>query len=190
MSTRTQNPNVFQYFLEKLKNYNWKELFFLELEAYLSWPFRSLPSFLGYITRFLVYKLLFKELKSFCFIQPNVFFSHCHNIRCGKNFIVNSHSYFHGLGGIEIGDYVLIGPNVVVSSGRHEILGRKYVMLQNITPQKIVIGDGVWIGANAVIMPGVTLAKGTVVGAGAVVTKSTQAFSVVVGVPAKRMKTR
>lgn len=186
-----KKKNVLTYFMRKTKDYSLKELALLELEAYLSWPFRSLPSFFGYIPRYVVYKLLFKHLDSFCFIQPNVYFSHCFNISCGRNFIVNSNAYFHGLGGIEIGDYVLIGPNVVISSGKHEYKQNTGpVMLQHITPKKIIIGNGVWIGANAVIMPGVHLAEGTVVGAGAVVTKSTKPFTVVAGVPAKVVKHR
>ena len=49
----------------------------------------------------------------------------------------------------------------------------------------MVIGDDVWIGRRAIIMPGVQIATGTVIGAGAVVTKDTEAFSIVGGVPAK-----
>lgn len=183
--------NVLEYFLVKLRGYDLRRLVFLEFEAYLAWPVRGLPSFLGFILRFLVYKFLFKELSSFCFIQPNVYFSHCYNIRCGKNFIVNSNSYFHGIGGIDIGDYVLIGPNVVISSGMHSYTDPKLpVAVQEVIPKKITIGDGVWIGANVVIMPGTTLGKGTVVGAGSVVTKSTEPYSVVVGVPARKIKSR
>lgn len=182
---------VVAYFWEKIRGYSWRELLLIELEAYLAWPFRALPSFLGYIPRYLVYKLLFKHLDSFCFIQPNVFFSHCHKISCGKNLVVNSNSYFHGLGGIEIGDYVLIGPNVVMSSGRHEYeKSNAPVMRQNITPMQITIGDGVWLGANVVVMPGVKIASGTIVGAGAVVTKSTEPNSIVAGVPAKKIGQR
>ena len=186
-----KTKTITRYFLDKIRGYSPVTLLRLELEAYLAWPLRSLPSFLGYVSRYLIYKLLFKRLDSFCFIQPNVFFSHCHNIVCGRNFVVNSNSYFHGIGGIEIGDYVLIGPNVVISSGMHEYTqSKKPVMLQKIIPKKIVIEDGVWIGANVVVMPGVTISEGTIVGAGSVVTKSTEPYSVVAGVPAKRIKSR
>ncbi len=180
-----------KYFLKKIRGYSIANLLLLELEAYLAWPFRALPSFLGFVPRYLVYKLLFKRLGSFCFIQPNVFFSHCYNIRCGKNFVVNSNSYFHVIGGIDICNFVFIGPNVVISSGMHEYTkSRRPVSHQNIIPKKITIEDGVWIGANVVVMPGVTIAQGTIVGAGSVVTKSTQSYSVVAGVPAKKIKSR
>lgn len=185
------SKNFITYFFSKIKEYSFKELFLLEWESLLSWFARNLPGFFGFTTRYLVYKILFKKLSSFCFIQPNVYFSHCHNISCGKNFIVNSNSYFHGLGQIEIGDYVLIGPNAVISSGQHQYIDPfTPVMFQKIKPKKIIIGDNVWIGANVVIMPGVTVAKGTIVGAGAIVTKSTEPYSVVAGVPAKVIKYR
>ena len=188
---KRSTPSIVGYFLHKISGYDISSLLLLELEAYLTWPFRSLPSFLGYVPRYLIYKLLFKKLDSFCFIQPNVFFSHCYNIRCGKNFVVNSNTYFHGIGGIDIGDYVLVGPNVVISSGMHEYTkSREPVALQNIVPRKIIIEDGVWIGANVVVMPGIRISKGTIVGAGSVVTKSTEPYSVVAGVPAKQIKLR
>lgn len=94
-------------------------------------------------------------------------------------------------GGIEIGNNVLLGPNVVISSGEHQYKdSRLPVVLQEIVHKKITIGNGVWIGANAVIMPGVTVAEGTVVGAGSVVTKSSEPFSIIVGVPAEKIKNR
>ena len=82
----SESKSVMGYFIDKIRGYRVASLLKLELEAYLAWPFRSLPSFLGYIPRYIIYKFLFKRLDSFCFIQPNVFFSHCHNISCGRNF--------------------------------------------------------------------------------------------------------
>ena len=57
-------------------------------------------------------------------------------------------------------------------------------------PKKIVIGDDVWIGAGAVIMPGVTIARGTVIGANAVVTRDTEEYAVMVGAPARMLRKR
>jgi len=54
----------------------------------------------------------------------------------------------------------------------------------------VTIGNDVWIGHNAIIMPGVVIGNGAVIGSGAVVTKNVQAYSVVVGVPAKKIKMR
>lgn len=182
---------ILNYISTKAKVYTLKELILLEIEAYLTWIFRGLPSFLGFIPRYFIYKLLCRKLDSFCIVQPNVFINHCFRLSVGRNFVVNSNTYINAVGGITIGDNVLIGVNVVISSGVHNYTDRNVpVTLQPITPKQITIEDDVWIGANAVILPGVTLRKGTVVGAGAVVTKSTESYSVVAGVPAKKIKNR
>jgi len=65
-----------------------------------------------------------------------------------------------------------------------------FVGERNQTYKKVVIGNDVWIGANSVIMPGVTIGDGAVIGAGAVVTKDVPAYAIVVGVPAKVVKYR
>lgn len=161
------------------------------MESYLTGLLRNIPGFLGYGLRYFFYKLLFIKLDSMCLVQPNVFIVNCNKIVCGRNFAVNSNTYINAVAGVEIGDNVLLGPNIVISSGEHQYgNSRLSVTLQPILKKKIVIGDGVWIGANAVIMPGVELAEGTVVGAGAIVTKSTEPFSVVVGIPARKIKIR
>ena len=177
--------------ISKIKSYGWINLVKMELESYAVGIFRNISGILGYGLRYFVFKLLFGRLDSMCLVQPNVFFVDCRNIKCGKNFAVNSNTYINAVAGVEIGDNVLMGPNIVISSGEHQFANSRVpVTLQPIVKKKIVIEDGVWIGANAVIMPGVTLAEGTVVGAGAVVTKSTEPFSVVIGVPARKIKTR
>lgn len=85
-----------------------------------------------------------------------------------------------------MGDNVMVGPNVVMDTSRH-VIDRTDVPMkaQGLTYAPIVIEDDVWIGANAVITCGVTLGKGCVVGAGAVVTKDVSPFAIVGGVPAK-----
>ena len=177
--------------LIKAKKYSFGELIRLEWEELWIWLTKGMGGFPGFVLRYLTLKCLFKKIGFMCYVQPNVFIVHADRISCGQNFCVNSNTYINGVGGIEIGDNVLLGPNVVISSGEHQYNDSKNpVVLQRIIPKEIVIGDGVWIGANAVIMPGVVVAEGTVVGAGAIVTKSTEPFSVVVGVPARKIKTR
>ena len=55
---------------------------------------------------------------------------------------------------------------------------------------KIIIEDDVWIGRNAIVMPGIKIGKGSIIGAGSVVTRNVESFSVVGGVPAKLIKKR
>ncbi|MBM3778436.1 MAG: acyltransferase [Acidimicrobiia bacterium] len=89
-------------------------------------------------------------------------------------------------GRIVIGDRVLIAPNVVLRAANHRTdLTDRPIADQGHVRGTIVVEDDVWIAANAVITPNVTLRRGTVVGAGAVVTRSTEPHTVVGGVPAR-----
>lgn len=90
--------------------------------------------------------------------------------------------YIQGDNGIEIGNDTRIGPGVKIISANHDIAN----ITRHVTASPVVIGDGCWIAANAVILPGVQLGKHVVVGAGAVVTKSFEdGYCVIGGVPAK-----
>ena len=92
--------------------------------------------------------------------------------------------YIQGKGGIEIGDYTQIAPNVVIVSANHDVYdSRKHI------EAKVTIGKYCWLGAGCKIMPGVTLGDFTIVGAGAVVTKSfPEGHCIIGGVPAKQIK--
>lgn len=107
------------------------------------------------------------------------------NITIGKNVFINSDCKFQDQGGIEIGDGVLIGHGVVLATLNHDLDPAKR---QQLHPGKIVIGNGVWIGANATITSGVTIGDNAVVAAGAVVNKDVPSNTVVGGVPARIIK--
>ena len=108
------------------------------------------------------------------------------NIRFGADVFVNSGCQFQDQGGIDIGDGCLIGHNAVITTLNHDMLPSRRADMH---PACVVIGRGVWFGANVTVLPGVTIGDGAVVGAGAVVTKDVPAGTVVVGVPAKQVGT-
>lgn len=97
----------------------------------------------------------------------------------GERVFINQGCYFLDLGGITIGDRVLIGPRVTLSTAGHPVEPDE--RFDFITHAPIVIEDDVWIGAAATITPGVTIGRGSVVGAGAVVAKDVPPLSVVTG---------
>ena len=107
------------------------------------------------------------------------------NITIGKNVFINSGSHFQDQGGIVIGDGALIGHNVVLATINHALAPsenrRNYYA-------PIKIGNNVWIGSNATVLPGVTIGEWSVVAAGAVVSKDVPPYTVVGGVPAKVLK--
>ena len=85
-------------------------------------------------------------------------------------------------GGITVGDNVFIGPKVTLATTGH---GISPSLRRTLTSKPIVIGDNVWIGANAVVLQGIAIGENSVVGAGSVVTKDVPANVVVAGNPAK-----
>lgn len=92
---------------------------------------------------------------------------------------------------IVIRAHAMFGPNVIVITANHTFDSRNtFVGAQPQREQDVCIGEDVWIGANAVILPGVTIGNGAVVAAGAVVNMDVEPFSVVGGVPARVIGTR
>lgn len=106
------------------------------------------------------------------------------NISIGENvwisFALSGGCYIQGINGVEIGDDTIFAPGVQIISANHKVGVRN--QWEEVPPIKI--GKKCWIGANAVILPGVTLGDHVVVGAGAVVTSSFPANSKIGGVPA------
>lgn len=107
------------------------------------------------------------------------------NTTIGKNVFINSGCHFQDQGGIEIGDGALIGHNVVLATINHA-LSPSENRKNHYAPIKI--GNNVWIGSNATVLPGVTIGEWSVVAAGAVVSKDVPAYTVVGGIPAKIIK--
>lgn len=95
-------------------------------------------------------------------------------------------------GPVSIGSDVMMGPDVMIYAIGHDFSDTGTPMIQQgmTAPREVVIEDDVWIGARAILLPGVRVGQGSVVAAAAVVTKSVPPFSVVAGNPARVVKTR
>lgn len=94
-------------------------------------------------------------------------------------------------GKIRIGKYVLIGPNVVFRASNHIFENKNMpIRKQGHNSGYILIGDDVWVGENAVILPNVKVGTGAVIAAGSVVTKNITPFTIAGGVPAKQIGVR
>ncbi|VDG19605.1 acetyltransferase [Lactobacillus ginsenosidimutans] [Lactiplantibacillus mudanjiangensis] len=104
------------------------------------------------------------------------------HIYLGQHVFINRNAMFVDLGGIYIGDRVLIGPNVTLVSVNHE---ENPASRRNLHCASVHIGKGAWLGANVTVLPGVTIGENAIIGAGAIVTKDVPANMVVVGTPAK-----
>lgn len=117
---------------------------------------------------------------------PPFYTDYGRSITFGKDVFINAGCHFQDQGGITIGDGTMIGHNVVLATINHDLdpaQNRK----NHYAP--ITIGKHVWIGSNAIILPGVAIGDWAVVAAGAVVNHDVPARTVVGGVPAKILKT-
>ncbi|NOH50889.1 sugar O-acetyltransferase [Vibrio rotiferianus] len=120
-------------------------------------------------------------------LNGNFFCDYGYNIEVGKNFYMNTNGVILDCGKVIIGDYVMIGPNVTLCTAGHPIdAATRYTYEEFAKP--IYIADKVWIGANVVVLPGVSIGFGAVVGAGSVVTQDVPENTVVVGNPARVVK--
>ncbi|MCR4965148.1 MAG: acetyltransferase [Bacteroidales bacterium] len=95
-------------------------------------------------------------------------------------------------GPLVMGDDVMMGPDVKIITSKHNTMRIDIPMREQgfLPKQQVTIGDDVWIGANVIILPGVSVASGSIIGAGSVVTKDVPEYAVVAGVPAKVLKYR
>ena len=120
--------------------------------------------------------------ESFRLIPP-VRSDHGSNIRVGRKVFINHGCTLNDIGGIEIGDEVLLGPNVSLLTSGHPV--DPVERTRRITAAPIVIGPNVWIAAGATVLQGVTVGPDSVVAAGAVVTRDVPPATLVAGVPAR-----
>ena len=150
-------------------------------------------------------------------VLPGVEFINPKNVTVGRKTVIRERAWIAALkheggeGKISIGERVHIARDVIISSaynvhvGREVTFGpraivmdnnhafdhpRKTVMKQGLNGSPVTIGDYAWLGANSVVLPGVTVGMGAIVAAGAVVTKDVPPYKIVGGVPAKVIGTR
>ena len=111
-------------------------------------------------------------------------------VRLGDRVEINNFCIINGTGGVDIGDYTVIGPGARIISYQHRYAHGTPIQSQPVDARPIRIGSDVWLGANAIILAGVTIGDGAVVAAGAVVRNDVPAYAVVAGVPATVKKMR
>ncbi len=93
---------------------------------------------------------------------------------------------------VKIGKDVMMGPDCMIFTSNHGMKDITVPMWKQHSskPRPVTIGDDVWLGARVIILPGVTIGNGSVIGAGSVVTKDVESYSVVAGNPARKVSSR
>lgn len=113
------------------------------------------------------------------------------SIIVGSDCSINAYSVVYGDGGLVIGNGVRVAAHTVIVPSNHIFSDpHEFIFNQGESRIGITIEDDVWLGAGVKVLDGVSIKKGTVVGAGSVVTKSTEPFDIFVGVPAKKISSR
>lgn len=136
-----------------------------------------------------------------CYIGRHAELGPGKSIKIGSNTSIQDRCVI--LGDVKIGKYCLFSYNVYMSSGRHyfdlepwryikdqDLLASRDASLAAMHSKPIEIEDDCWLGANVVVMPGVTIGKGSVIGANSVVTKDIEPYSVMAGAPVKTLRKR
>ena len=133
--------------------------------------------------RALFSELVGKKVDDSFLLIPPFYATGGNETRIGRNVFINQNCTFYDLGGIDIADDVMIGPNVSIITSGHplELSERRSVTIG----KPIVIDRNVWIAAGATIIGGVTIGESSVVAAGSVVTKDVPANTIVGGNPAR-----
>lgn len=131
---------------------------------------------------------LFAEIGEGCYIEPPLHANWGgHHVHLGKHVYANFNLTLVDDTHITIGDYTMIGPNVVIATGGHPILpSLRQEGYQYNAP--VHIGKNCWLGAGVIVVPGVTIGDNTVVGAGSVVTKDLPGNVVAAGNPCRVLR--
>lgn len=140
-------------------------------------------------------KSRFRSVGNDVYIGNNGIFTY-ENIEIGDDVYIGSNAVFQSsYGKISIGNHVMFGPGVHIHGGNHKIY-ETGKLLKHTSEKKpgddgvITVEDDCWIGANAIILSGVTVGRGSVIGAGSTVTKSIPPYSVYTGSPAVKLRER
>ncbi len=159
---------------------------------------RWLPALCFYLANALFmrlpsYRLRHGFLRRCCKIQigrDSSILNYCYvagpRITIGNNTVINRYVYLDGRVPLTIGNNVNVSHYVLIHTLTHDPQNPDFVCLE----RPVVVQDHAWIGARAIIMPGVTIGEGAVIGAGAVVTRDVPAYSIAAGNPAKVIKAR
>jgi len=123
------------------------------------------------------------------FIENKVYIGNGKQISIGSGVQINENVFIQGA---VIGNYVMIAPNVslLANMHTHDRIDIPMAKQGKVVGNPVIIEDDVWLGRNVIVMPGVKIEKGSIIAAGAVVTKDVPPYSVYGGIPAKFIKNR
>lgn len=141
-------------------------------------------------TRHFFYRLFGMKIGKGSVIHTYARFFQPKGISIGEDTIVGDHAFLDGRAPLTIGDHVDIASAVMIYNSEHNVNSEDFSGVEGVTEERVEIGDYVFIGPRAIILPGVKIGKGAIVAAGAIVTKDVPEFAMVGGVPAVKIGER
>lgn len=157
--------------------------------CFIHLPSRSYTA-IGVMLRRLVVSGIFKHTGRRINLAAGVRFGRGSRLSIGNDSGIGENSRIVCMNDVTIGDNVMIGPEVMILTGGHDYMDASIRLIdQRIVTAPVLIGNDVWIGARALILPGVTIGDRSIIGAGSVVTKDVPPHTLVAGNPAKPVKT-
>ena len=160
------------------KGFNRLFNYVLDIELFIVRLAGFIPS---HIIRKFIYRCAGVKIGRKSYIHMGAQFFYPAGVRIGRNTIIGQGVFLDGRDKLQIGDHVDIASEVMVYNSEHDINAEDF----HATVAPVAIGDYVFIGPRAVILPGVKIGKGAVIAAGAVVTEDVPEYAIVGGVPAK-----
>ncbi|HWA51987.1 MAG TPA: acyltransferase [Patescibacteria group bacterium] len=158
--------------INRVKNYFWDfELMILRWTGHI--PI--------HIVRNFIYQIFGVEIGAGSKIHMHAKFFDQRGIKIGVDTIIGDGAFMDGRAGLIIGSHVDVASEVMFYTSEHDLESETFKARE----ESVKIGDYVFIGPRAIILPGVTVGKGAVVAAGAVVTRDIPDFAIVGGIPAK-----
>ena len=186
---KTDNSSEYNRMIQG-ESYTWKDN---EIQLALNYPRALVEQFNtseanNYEDRQIILERLFKHIGNGSFVEAPFKCDWGIHISIGNNTFINYNCVFNDYGKISIGDNVLIGFNVMLITSTHPTDPNKRLEKRNDGVKNINIGNNVWLGAQVIVLPGITIGDNSVIGAGSVVTKDVPPNVIAAGNPCRIIK--
>lgn len=164
----------------------WWWSFLRETEEFVLWFLARIPTSVGIWLRWNCMRHFLQHLGKNTLLKPGIKITSPEKVSIGANCDFGQNLFITGGGGVRIGDWVGLGPDVKIWSVTHRFDDpNRPWLLQGYEHKPVVIEDDVWLGASVFVMPGTTIGRGAIVSACSVLSKSVPPFAIVAGHPAR-----